>query len=106
MGSKGLACKGMQLLLKRLACTFLLLVLIIDQSEQKDKVKRKKNQIKSKDVLLEGNIKSKNTAIEGMGKQQQVPANVSKHEQKAKEKRKKSHNKRDPREENIQSKNA
>jgi len=101
-----LPCKGMQLLLKRLACTFLLLALIIDQSEQKDKVKRKKNQIKSKDVLLEGNIKSKNTAIEGMGKQQQVPANVSKHEQKAKEKRKKSHNKRDPRERNIKRKNS
>ena len=47
-------------------------------------------------------MKSKSVPLEGMGKQQQVPANVSSHEKNAKEKRKKSV----PHERSTTSKNA
>ena len=81
----------MRLLFKRLSCTFILLALIIDQSEQRTKAKRKKSHIKS--APRERNIKSKNAILEGMGKEQLVPARVSQLEQKARLTRKQIHRK-------------
>ena len=90
----------MRLLFKRLSCTFILLALIIDQSEQRTKAKRKKSHIKSaprerniKSVPHERSTTSKNAILEGMGKEQLVPARVSQLEQKARLKRKQIHRK-------------